>query len=50
MAAWAGYSFFIAGMLVMRVPKEDEVLREKFGAEWEVYARRTPYRLIPYIY
>lgn len=37
-------------MLLGRVSTEDEVLRKEFGPEWESYAKRTPYKLIPYIY
>ena len=36
--------------LVARAPNEDEILRKEFGKEWEDYARRVPYRLIPGIY
>ena len=35
---------------VMRAPKEDEVLRKEFGEEWEEWAKRTPYRLYPFVY
>ncbi|KAI0777662.1 hypothetical protein BD413DRAFT_609980 [Trametes elegans] len=35
--------------ILTRVNKEDAVLHEKFGEEWEAWARTT-YRLIPYIY
>ncbi|KAI0357023.1 ICMT-domain-containing protein [Trametes cingulata] len=46
----------VAGMvvtcvgLVRRVRKEDEVLRGEFGREWEEWAGRVPYALIPYVY
>ncbi|KAH7911531.1 hypothetical protein BJ138DRAFT_1085453 [Hygrophoropsis aurantiaca] len=33
--------------LGMRIPKEDEMLRKKFGDEWENWARHVRYRLIP---
>lgn len=49
-AAWGGWSLILAGMLAARVPLEDEVLHREFGAEWEAYATRTRYKLIPYIY
>ncbi|TFK89231.1 ICMT-domain-containing protein [Polyporus arcularius HHB13444] len=35
---------------VRRMKGEEEVMRKKFGAEWEEWARRTPYKLIPYVY
>ncbi|KAI0357021.1 ICMT-domain-containing protein [Trametes cingulata] len=46
----------VAGMvvtcvgLVRRVRKEDEVLRGEFGREWEEWAGRVPYALVPYVY
>ena len=36
-------------IVVLRIPKEDAVLRKEFGAEWEVWAKKTPYRLVPYV-
>ncbi|GJE93818.1 isoprenylcysteine carboxylmethyltransferase family protein [Phanerochaete sordida] len=49
-AAWATWTLSIPAMLFMRVDKEDAVMRREFGAEWEAYAKRTPYRLIPFVY
>ncbi|KAI0652380.1 hypothetical protein C8Q79DRAFT_95693 [Trametes meyenii] len=49
--AIAAYLMFLhAQLIVGRVDKEDEVLRERFGEEWERWARKTPYKLIPYVY
>ena len=47
---WGGWWVFLISMLLSRVPAEDEIMRKEFGAEWDAWARRTPYRLIPYIY
>ncbi|KAJ3725168.1 hypothetical protein FB446DRAFT_762684 [Lentinula raphanica] len=33
-----------------RARNEDKALRERFGEEWQAWARNTPYLLIPYIY
>lgn len=44
LAALAIFSF------VGRVKKEDEALKNEFGQEWEEWARRTPWRLIPDIW
>lgn len=49
-AAWAGWSLVLPMLLMGRVNAEDEILKNEFGEEWEAYARRTPYRLIPLIY
>ncbi|KAF8893030.1 hypothetical protein BD779DRAFT_1670031 [Infundibulicybe gibba] len=36
--------------LLTRAPKEDETLKKEFGEEWEEWARRVPYKMIPGIY
>ena len=33
-----------------RIPVEDEILRKAFGKEWDEWARKVPYRIIPGIY
>ncbi|KAJ3555568.1 hypothetical protein NM688_g2504 [Phlebia brevispora] len=33
-----------------RINKEDVVLRETFKDQWQQWAKRTPYRLIPFVY
>ncbi|KIP01825.1 hypothetical protein PHLGIDRAFT_32420 [Phlebiopsis gigantea 11061_1 CR5-6] len=48
--AWGGWSLALIGILLARVPAEDAILRNEFGEEWDAWARRTPYRLIPYVY
>ncbi|KAI0764982.1 ICMT-domain-containing protein [Fomes fomentarius] len=45
-AFWA-FSGFVA---LKRTKKEDAILHAEFGEKWEEWARRTPYRLIPYIW
>ncbi|KAI0365386.1 hypothetical protein BV20DRAFT_1056456 [Pilatotrama ljubarskyi] len=42
-------SWQLVGM-VRRVPKEDAVLRKEFGGQWEEWAKRVRYALIPYVY
>ena len=37
-------------IVVLQVLREDAVLKKEFGTEWEAWAKKTPYRLIPYIY
>lgn len=32
-----------------RMPVEDEALKRRFGVTWEAYAKRVPYRLVPYV-
>ncbi|TFK65163.1 hypothetical protein BDN72DRAFT_801442, partial [Pluteus cervinus] len=36
--------------LVLRMPNEDRVLRERFGNEWVNWAQRVPHRLVPRLY
>ncbi|KAM5546233.1 hypothetical protein V8D89_000359 [Ganoderma adspersum] len=44
----------IHGTLIFRVWKrvavEDTVLRREFGSQWDAWARKTPYVLIPYLH
>ncbi|KAI8995222.1 ICMT-domain-containing protein [Trametes punicea] len=49
-SAIIGYLSFVTVQLLSRVPKEDGVLRKEFGRQWEEWATKTPYRLIPYVY
>jgi len=40
----------VAASLCRRVPLEDELLKNQFPQEWENWARRVPYALIPRVY
>jgi len=42
--------FLLVSMVVIRVPKEDRVMREEFGKQWVEWAKRTPYKVVPGIY
>ncbi|KAI0337707.1 hypothetical protein BDW22DRAFT_1339276 [Trametopsis cervina] len=46
----ANVTWTIAILVGIRVGQEDEALRSQFPSEWERYAQKTPYKLIPYIY
>ena len=46
---YAGYSIFEQIWLLSRSRREDETLRRKFGAEWEEYRKKVPYRFIPFV-
>ena len=39
-------AFAFRGMCI-RLRAEDEVLRGTFGAEWEAYASRVPFKFLP---
>jgi len=44
---WIASGIVGTRVLYSRVVKEDRMLREKFGKEWDEWAARVPYRLIP---
>ncbi|KAJ7254984.1 hypothetical protein B0H12DRAFT_1016636 [Mycena haematopus] len=49
-ALWVvGFSFAGIGLRT-RMRKEDEMLRGRFGKEWEEWAARVPYRIVPGVY
>lgn len=56
--AWGGaliaaYMMFLTvGMTVItsRPAVEDQLLRERFKGQWDAWAQRVPYRLIPFLY
>ncbi|CCM02158.1 uncharacterized protein FIBRA_04236 [Fibroporia radiculosa] len=43
---------FFLGLLavITRMPEEDRLLRDRFGAEWDRWAKKVPYRLVPCVY
>ena len=45
-----GITGYIGCVSLLRVGKEDQVLREEFKEAWESWARQTPYKLIPFVY
>jgi protein-S-isoprenylcysteine O-methyltransferase Ste14 len=46
LAAWS----VLIAFLLRRIKHEERVLASEFGAEWEEYCWRTPWRLLPGIY
>ncbi|KAI9064923.1 hypothetical protein FKP32DRAFT_1568917 [Trametes sanguinea] len=48
--AWVvWYTLMTVGFL-KRTRIEDAVLREEFGAQWEAWATKVPYSLVPYVW
>ncbi|KAM5543050.1 hypothetical protein V8D89_003434 [Ganoderma adspersum] len=45
-----GSMLLIALRLFLRVDEEDRMMKKEFGEEWEKWAKKTPYRLIPFVY
>lgn len=45
------FAMTVASLVIgPRLDKEDALLRNHFGAEWDQYAKRVPHRLMPGIY
>jgi len=44
---WLSLAVTRAVYLVIRSKAEDEVLRKEFGKQWDVWAAKVPYRVIP---
>jgi protein-S-isoprenylcysteine O-methyltransferase Ste14 len=47
------FAVFMIGLevaVLLRIEKEDAMLRKNFGKEWEDWAKRTPYAIIPGIW
>ncbi|KAH9901386.1 hypothetical protein C8Q73DRAFT_243398 [Cubamyces lactineus] len=49
-AAVFGYLAVVTYILCRRINKEDHDLSKEFGEEWRAWAKKTPYKLIPYVY
>ncbi|KAF9815215.1 hypothetical protein IEO21_04732 [Rhodonia placenta] len=51
-AVWlyVGYTVWGAVSAVARTSLEDRLMKEQFGEDWNKWAQRVPYRLIPYVF
>ncbi|KAL7284846.1 hypothetical protein ACG7TL_002159 [Trametes sanguinea] len=49
-AAWLSWYTFMTFGFLRRTRIEDAVLREEFGAQWDEWARKVPYQLVPYVW
>lgn len=49
-AFWCVKCIFAFRGTCLRVSAEDQVLKETFGEEWEVYRERVPWRLVPWVF
>ena len=47
---WMANLLFVPVMMLIRVGREDRMLREEFKEQWDKWSSRTPYRLFPGIY
>lgn len=49
-ASWIMIAMAVIMSLLLRIPREEALLRQKFGREWEEWANEVPYCLVPGIY
>lgn len=47
---WTVFGLIVTGVLVLRIKKEDEMLKKQFGKDWVQWTKVVPYRLIPCVY
>ncbi|KAF9230071.1 hypothetical protein BU15DRAFT_57631, partial [Melanogaster broomeanus] len=47
---WVASFFLGLSFLLRRMPEEDRMLKGAFGKDWERWAERVRYRLIPGVY
>lgn len=46
----AGLAALAVGLFVKRTEVEDGVLAKQFNKEWRQWAKRTPWKLVPFVY
>jgi len=44
------YVIFFLVLLVHRQIRDDENCKKKYGKDWDIYCKKVPYRIFPYIY
>jgi delta14-sterol reductase len=44
------YPLYYVALLVPRQHDDDRRCAEKYGALWQEYCRRVPYRIVPFVY
>ncbi|KAJ7664260.1 hypothetical protein B0H17DRAFT_897645, partial [Mycena rosella] len=47
---WAGVALAVAASLLLRVSREDAMLKACFGVEWEEWAATVPSKIVPGIF
>lgn len=50
MWVWTAWYTIMILITLRRTSVEDEVLRKEFGKQWEEWAERTPYKLLPFVF
>ncbi|KZT70879.1 hypothetical protein DAEQUDRAFT_737237 [Daedalea quercina L-15889] len=49
-SVFVGLQAYVGLNMIMRCSQEDMLMRKQFGEIWDEWARRVPYRLVPFIY
>lgn len=44
------YFIYFTWLLVHREWRDDKMCHAKYGADWEEYRKKVPYRIVPYVY
>ncbi len=44
------YFIYFAPLLINRERRDHALCREKYGADWDEYCKRVPWRIIPFVY
>ena len=47
---WWAMEVYVLSSIMARAPTEDALLKKEFGAEWDAWAARVPYRVIPGVF
>ena len=48
--SWVALNLSIMTLMVWRTTDEDAALRGEFGEQWDLWAKKTPYKLFPFIF
>ena len=44
------YFLYFAPLLVNRERRDHKLCKDKYGADWDEYCKRVPYRMVPFVY
>ena len=47
---WCAMEVYVLSSIMARAPTEDALLKKQFGTEWDEWAARVPYRVIPGVF
>ncbi|KAF7339013.1 Protein-S-isoprenylcysteine O-methyltransferase [Mycena venus] len=47
---WVCVALAVIASLVLRMPREDEILRKRFGEEWDEWKRAVPWKVVPWVF